>query len=182
MIETKYAPDEIRSLHARITALEAEADIRRVVSRYMLLCDKPAADEAAGRPFADLFTNDVIWEGVGERYARWFGRHEGIDNVLAFFKAFRGRERRFVLNVHYLGNEHLAVGGESAEGWWLLYEPVTDTAGTSSAMGARLHLSFRRESPAWRISHFRTENLFIADQPQGWNDDTTRRPRAKEAQ
>ena len=175
MTQIEQLSEDITALRERLAALEAEADIRRIAARYMLLCDKPTAD-APGPAFPELFTKDVVWEGTESRYSKWFGRHEGIDNVMTFFKNFRSREQRFVLNVHYIGNESIHVSGDTAEGWWLLYEPVTDATEVSTVLAARLHMTLRREPDAWRICHFRTQNLFHASQPQGWNDDISRRP------
>jgi hypothetical protein len=31
-----------------------------------------------------------------------------------------------------------------------------------------LHVQFRDTERGWRIAHYRTESLFIADLPEGW--------------
>jgi hypothetical protein len=145
----------------RLARLEAEADIRRLAARYMTLCDAPEPD-VPGRPFADLFTADLVWEGVG-RTATEFGRVEGRDKLLAWFDSMR-EPPRYAFNAHFLTSEQIAVDGdgEGATGGWLMLQLALRSDGTGEVRMARLSLRFRRED-AWRIAHFQTEALFRYD-------------------
>lgn len=145
-------------LDARLAILEAEAEIRRLMARYMSLCDCPA--QAPAGKLDDLFCSDAVWEGVGPRYAGEYGRHEGRERIVAFFESFAQRGARFAFNAHFLTSESIEVDGSCAIGWWMLLQPCTYTDGESHLIGARLQITFRREAGRWRIAHFRTENLF----------------------
>lgn len=142
----------------RFALLQAEADIRRLAARYMALCDAPPTG-APGRSFEDLFTADLVWEGVGKAAAE-FGRVEGRDRLLAWFETMRDPPR-YALNAHFLTSEQIAVdgNGRTATGGWLMLQLALRTDGTGEVRMARLALRFRCED-AWRIAHFQTESLF----------------------
>lgn len=159
----------------RVEALESEGEIRRLLARYMRIGDSPTLTWP-GPEFHELFTRDVIWEGIGPRYEAEFGRHEGLPAVMAFFQSFRGRERRFVLNLHILGSEAIEVNGRQAKGTWMMLEPVSWNTGESALLSARLEIDFQREPEGWKIAHFRTSNIFIQPQLAGWGDDLSVRP------
>lgn len=163
-------------IEERVQALEGEGEIRRLLARYMRLGDKPALS-IPGLEFEELFTPDVIWEGVGSRYATEFGRHEGRTAVMEFFRSFRARERRFVLNLHFLASEAIDVRDDFATGIWIMFEPVTWNTEESALLAARLQVDFRRLPQGWRIAHFRTSNLFCQPQTTGWGDDPSVRPK-----
>lgn len=145
----------------RLAQLQAEADIRRLAARYMALCDAPPAD-TPGRSFDELFTADLIWEGVGKAAAE-FGRVEGRDRLLAWFDTLRDPPR-YSLNAHFLTSEQIVVDGDgrTATGGWLMLQLALRTDGTGEVRMARLALRFRRED-AWRIAHFQTGSLFRMD-------------------
>lgn len=143
----------------RLAQLEAEADIRRLAARYMALCDAPVAD-APGRSFDDLFTEDLVWEGLGKAAAE-FGRVEGSARLLAWFDTMRDPPR-YALNAHFLTSEQIAVDGDAATGSWLMLQLARRTDGSGEVRIARLSLRFRREN-RWRIAHFQTESLFRFD-------------------
>jgi hypothetical protein len=145
----------------RLAILEAEAEIRRLAARYMALCDAPEP-RTPGRPFADLFTADLVWEGGG-RSAAEFGRVEGRDKLLAWFDSMRDPPR-YAFNAHFLTSERISVDGDvqAADGGWLMLQLALRGDGAGEVRVARLSLRFRRED-AWRIAHFRTEALFRFD-------------------
>ncbi len=163
-------------LRGRLARLEAEQAVRRVMTRYMRLCDQPNS----GFPIAELgalFTRGAIWEGGGSTYGAAFGRHAGRDAIMAFIDSFRRPTSHFTLNVHFLTSEEIFVGhgparDDSAEGSWIMLQLSTFADGHSSVLGARITACFAIEDEAWRIAHFRTENLFNAPWRRDLDDQT----------
>jgi hypothetical protein len=100
----------------RLALVEAEQAVRRVMTRYMRLCDQPDN----GFPIAELgalFTTDAIWEGGGSTYGAAFGQHKGRDAIMEFIESFRQPKSHFTLNVHFLTSEDIAaVDAETAKG------------------------------------------------------------------
>lgn len=166
----------IATLVARIETLEAEADIRRIQARYMFLCDTPCpepgvADDAERiELILDLYTDDAVWEGVGEYYDGQFGRAEGKQAIREHFQRFWGEKRdpALLLNAHYLTSEQIHVDGEDAEGQWIHLQPWLFGDGTALLRSSRLNNGFRRTDGRWRITRTRTENVFIAPLPTGF--------------
>ena len=72
---------------AGFEVLEAEAEIRRLETRYMFLCDTPCPEWGVTTDaqridlIMDLYTEDAVWEGVGEYYDNQFGRADGKDSI-----------------------------------------------------------------------------------------------------
>ena len=86
----------VADLLKRVEVLEAEADVRRIQARYMFLCDTPMPESGVTNVeqrlelILDLYTEDAVWEGVGEYYAGQFGRAEGKDAIRRHFEGFWG--------------------------------------------------------------------------------------------
>ncbi|WP_346007876.1 nuclear transport factor 2 family protein [Janibacter terrae] len=172
-------PDELAqrlaALEHRVTGLEAEAEIRRVQARYMFLCDTPCPEpgvvDDAHRIdlIMDLYADDAVWEGVGEYYQGQFGRAEGATQIRAHFARFWGEKQdpTLVLNAHYLTAEQIHVRGDEADGQWIHMQPWVFADGTTRVRSSRLNNAFRREGERWLITRTRTENVLIADLPQG---------------
>ena len=146
---------------ARLAELEAEAAIRRVAARYMALCDEPLTT-APGPDFADLFTTDLIWEGVGRKAGAEFSRVEGRDRLLAWFDTMR-QPPKYVFNLHFLTSEAIVVGPEDATGTWVMAQTAVRTSKDGELRMARITIRFRCEDDQWRIAHFQTESLFRLD-------------------
>ncbi len=160
----------IAELTARLEVLESEADIRRIQARYMFLCDTPCpefgVDDDAHRIelVLDLYTEDAVWEGVGEYYDGQFGRAEGKDAIRAHFNRFWGEKNdpALLLNAHYLTSEQIHVTGDTAEGQWIHMQPWLFADGKSLLRSSRLNNAFRKVDGRWLISRTRTENVFVA--------------------
>ena len=144
----------------RLGRLEAESAARRVMARYMELCDQPddGYDIAA---LGDLFATDAVWEGKGSKYGAAFGRHVGRRAIMDFIGSFR-QPPHFALNVHYLTSESISTGATGPEGRWVMLQLSRYADGRSSMLGARLEVKFAFEDGVWRIVRFQTENLFSA--------------------
>ena len=149
----------LRTLAQRVEALESEQGVRACMNRYMYLCDRLDV----GFPLDDLmvlFTEDATWEGIGGRYKKTFGLHQGKDAIRAMFAKYTVPPAHFRLNVHYLTSELIVVNGTAAHGSWVLLQASTFSSGKSQLSSARLGVAFRKEGTAWRISQFQTEALF----------------------
>ncbi|MEJ6548886.1 MULTISPECIES: nuclear transport factor 2 family protein [unclassified Corynebacterium] len=166
----------IETLAARVEVLEAEADIRRVQARYMMLCDTPCpvhppvSDKERIELILDLYTDDAVWEGVGEYYTGQFGRAEGKDAIRAHFNRFwpEDQDPQLILNAHYLTSEQISVDGDVAEGAWIHMQPWLFSDGRSLLRSSRLNNAFRKDDGVWRVTRTRTENVFISDLPDNF--------------
>ena len=163
-------------LEAAVATLQAEAEIRRLQARYMWLCDIPCPEQGVDddseriRRIVDLYTEDAVWEGVGDYYGNQFGRSVGRDALRRHFEAFWGQKRdpALVLNVHYLTSEQIHVRGNEAEAQWLHCQPWIFSDGSSLLRSSRLNNGFRKVSGVWKISRTRTENVLVAPLQAGW--------------
>jgi ketosteroid isomerase-like protein len=166
--------DVLAELRRDVAALKAEAEARRVLSRYMFLCDVPLPEPAiaAGqraRAIGELFCEDAVWEGVGGTHGAQFGRHEGREAITAHFERFySARDPKQVFNTHYLCTEHVRATTVGAEGRWVQFQPWVDDTGASLLRSSRLHVVLRGSGAELRIARYRTENLFVAPLPAGW--------------
>ncbi|MGW0036348.1 nuclear transport factor 2 family protein [Gordonia sp. NPDC003376] len=168
----------IEELAARVEVLEAEADIRRLQARYMFLCDTPCPEygitDDADRIelILALYTEDAIWEGVGEYYTDQFGRLEGKQALREHFQRFWGEKQdpALLLNAHYLTSEQIHVDGDTAEAQWIHMQPWLFSDGTSLLRSSRLNNAFRKVDGSWLISRTRTENVFVAPLPDKFAD------------
>lgn len=175
----------LESLIRRVETLEAEADIRRLQARYMFLCDTPnpefgVADDAARiELILELYTEDAVWEGVGEYYDNQFGRAEGKAAVRRHFEGFWGQKQdpALILNCHYLTSEqiHIHEGGKTADGQWVHMQPWLFSDGKALLRSSRLNNTFRKVDGVWKVSRTRTENVFVAPLSPGWASDYPRK-------
>lgn len=164
------------ALVARIEKLEAEADIRRIQARYMMLCDTPCPtwppvnDQERIELVLELYTEDAVWEGVGEYYTGQFGRAEGKDAIRAHFNRFwpEDQDPKLILNAHYLTSEQIFVDGDTAEGTWIHMQPWLFSDGKALLRSSRLFNAFRKENGKWLITRTRTENVFVSDLPHNF--------------
>jgi hypothetical protein len=147
------------ALLQRLATLEGESQVRRLMARYMDLCDVPRALTQV-RELAELFSEDAIWEGVGSQTAQTFGQHQGREAIAAFVGGYLPPSEHFRLNLHYLTSESIVVDGSTARGQWIMQQICTYADGRSELFGTRLNIDFRCVDGAWLIAHFRTQRLF----------------------
>ena len=143
----------------RLATLEGESQVRRLMARYMDLCDVPRALTQV-RELAELFSEDAIWEGVGSQTAQTFGQHQGREAIAAFVGGYLPPSEHFRLNLHYLTSESIVVDGSTARGQWIMQQISTYADGRSELFGTRLNIDFRCGDGVWLIAHFRTQRLF----------------------
>lgn len=166
----------LEALEQRVVHLEAEANIRRIQARYMFLCDTPCPEYGISGDaeridlIMDLYTEDAVWEGVGEYYDKQFGQCVGKAAIRAHFSAFWGQKRdpELLLNAHYLTSEQIHVHDDTADGQWIHCQPWIFSDGSSLLRSSRLNNLFRKEKGIWKIARTRTENVFVAPLTSGW--------------
>lgn len=147
------------ALLARLATLEGESAVRRLMARYMDLCDVPRAPTSAAE-LAPLFTEDARWEGIGRQTAQTFGQHHGREAVAAFVAGYLPPSEHFQLNLHYLTSESIVVDGDQARGQWIMQQVSTYADGHSELFGTRLNIDFTCVDGQWLIGYFRTQRLF----------------------
>lgn len=157
-----------QAILGRLDDLESEAAIRRLVARYFAICDDLGPDT----PFEELgklFTDEALWEGKG-RYAKAFGRYEGPTAIVEMIRSYCLPAPHFVMTAHFFSSENLSASGDSGAGQWMMLQTSDYADGTADFRSARLTMKFAREGAVWRITHFRTENIF-SRQVEPWNDE-----------
>lgn len=147
------------ALLQRLATLEGESQVRRLMARYMDLCDVPRAPTHV-RDLAALFCVNAIWEGVGSQTAQTFGQHQGREAIATFVGGYLPPSEYFRLNLHYLTSESIVVDGSTALGQWIMQQISTCADGRSELFGTRLNIDFRCVEGVWLIAHFRTQRLF----------------------
>lgn len=154
------ADEIILQLQNRLARLEAEQAIRGCMNRYMVLCDQLGIDSPLDE-LMGLFAADAIWEGIGNKYAGTFGRLSGQPAIRQMFAKYMVEPAHFALNVHFLTSELIRLEtGDAATGCWVMLQTSTFNSGESHLNAARLTVDFRCDAGIWRMTHFRTENLF----------------------
>lgn len=165
---------DLDALAAEVAVLRAESAARKLLGRYMFLCDAPLpeyrmSDAERADAIGELFTSDAVWEGVGGAHGAQFGQKIGPKAIAEHMTAFFGVENpRLVFNTHYLSTESLVATPTAAQGTWVQFQPWIYDDGTSLLRSSRLHVNFLAAKNGWRIRRYRTESLFIADLPDGW--------------
>lgn len=153
---------EISKLLKRITQLENINAVRNCLTRYMSICDQ-LNDQSALLKLEMLFTENAIWEGIGEKYRQSLGRYIGRNAIIQMFEQYITSPPHFMMNAHFLTSEDISVSdsGVTAQGEWLMLQTSTFHKNHKSHLNsARLNVSFLKERDTWQIDHFQTENIF----------------------
>ncbi len=161
---------QLKDILARLKRLEDEKQIRSCMNSYMRQCDTLNEHSSLDDLLA-LFTEDAVWEGVGELYSKRLGRHEGAASIRKMFSKYTQPPAHFHFNLHILGNELIDVQQATATGNWVLVQPSDFIDGRSHITSARITASFRiDDDDVWKISHFQTENLFSRVMNKPWSE------------
>ena len=161
-------------LTASVARLTAEADARRLIGRYMALCDIPVPqhginDAARCTAIAALFTADAVWEGIGGAHGARFGCQKGRVAIRAHMLRFFTEERpRKTFNTHFLCTEQVEADAAGVTGRWVQFQPWGFEDGAAILRSSRLDVRFAPEDGVLRIARYRTESLFVADLPADW--------------
>jgi SnoaL-like domain len=141
----------------RLDVLESEGTIRRLMSEYIQARDFGVE---RGTHSAKLFTDDGIWEGVGQ-LAEVLGSQQGRDAI----------ERRFSaplpFSIHFLTNESIIVDGDTAVGTWR-YLQSTVYQEQAVWIAGRYHNDFVRIEGQWKFQHVRIDAMFVTPYQDGW--------------
>ena len=152
--------DNEQDLMMRLSRLEAQQAVKNIMSQYMHLCDDLSSD-AVAKKIATLFTEDAIWEGIGDLYQKKLGRYQGRDNIKNMMSAYVKTPAHFLINVHFLCSEYIEIKTPCmATGRWKMLQTSTFTSGESHINCAELNVNFSLINKEWLISHFTTRNLF----------------------
>ena len=152
---------------ARLEVLEAESAIRRLVARYFQICD----DLGPNSPLEELralFTEDAKWQGKG-RYEQAFGGYDGRDAIVAMIASYCAPTPHFKMTGHFYSAEDITVKGNRGYGAWMMLQCSTYADETSDLRSACLNIDFECDNGTWRISHFRSTNIFTR-RVDGWSD------------
>jgi SnoaL-like domain len=113
-----------------------------------------------GTHIAKLFTEDGIWEGMGQ-FAEVLGSHQGLDSI----------ERRFSaplpFSVHFLTNESIIVYGDTAVGTWR-YLQSTVYKGQAVWIAGHFHNDFVRIEGQWKFQHIHIDAIYVTPYEDGW--------------
>ena len=112
---------QFEALQHRLSLLESEKRVSACMHQYMSLCDVLAPGFEL-KTLMQLFSNDAVWEGKGQRYGKTFGRYEGIEAIEAMFAKYIVPPGHFDINVHFLSNENITINHDKATGSWLLLQ------------------------------------------------------------
>lgn len=151
----------LQEITQRLIALEDLNKIRTCLTSYMKFCD--CLDQHTPLDtLVKLFTQEAIWEGVGDKYRHTFGQLQGREEILKMFQSYVSGSTHFSMNAHFLTSENIIVdqGGFSAQGNWLMLQTSTFYNGKSHLNSAQLSVKFIKNDDQWLISHFQTENIF----------------------
>ncbi|MFC2995234.1 nuclear transport factor 2 family protein [Acinetobacter sichuanensis] len=150
---------DLTAILARLNKLEAESAIRNCINRYMEICDALDANTDLNE-LMDLFDSNSIWEGIGEKYAKSFGRYESWQAIYDMFKSYTQKESHFVMNAHFVSSEQIYVEQQQAKATWLMLQTSTFRDGRSHLNAAKLSVKFQQQTDGtWKIKHFQTENI-----------------------
>lgn len=150
---------DLTAILARLNKLEAESAIRNCINLYMEICDALDANTDLNE-LMDLFDSNSIWEGIGEKYAKSFGRYESWQAIYDMFKSYTQKESHFVMNAHFVSSEQIYVEQQQAKATWLMLQTSTFRDGRSHLNAAKLSVKFQQQTDGtWKIKHFQTENI-----------------------
>lgn len=181
---TTQAPSarELGMLTARLERLEAESEIRRLVSTYHWVNDTgsasgampgwtdltvPAGDGTSQARLKDLqVTGGAAWSGLGLSAAWPSSAGVAADDGTP-------RPEYMPRMLHFLTNEWLEVDGDTARGRWYCWEPaIVHIGGDPRAIliAGRLRCEFQRENGIWRYAATEFEEVFSTPYPApGWD-------------
>ena len=112
---------DLTAILQRLAELEAHVAIRNCINRYMEICDALDANTDLNE-LMDLFDEDSIWEGIGEKYAQSFGHFSSRQAIHDMFKSYTQKESHFVMNAHFVSSEQIYVEDTHAKATWLMLQ------------------------------------------------------------
>lgn len=168
MAKRKELEERLDELEARLEAVEAVEEIRRLKARYGELVDSRYGEQGPRPPkeiarIADeivlLFAEDAVWDG-GERLGAWRGRQE-------IRKRFLEPTLRFTW--HYFVKPRIEVHGDRAVGRWDILAPCTFGNGKPAWMAGYEDDEYVKRDGRWLHSHMKLSVVFMAPHDRGWS-------------
>lgn len=158
--------EQIEALTRRVQTLEDEAAIRRFMTEMMLAADD-RRNPQWGEQMASFYTDDGLWTS-GAGFADVGMQTRGRAGLVKKFTAgTRIRE-----SSHLLGSESISVEGDTAQGAWLCFEPVTlkATDGSEEAVWimGRYTCEFKRVQNEWKVRTVKYDGIFCTSYEKGW--------------
>lgn len=151
---------DLSTVLQRLALLEAQNAIRNCINRYMEICDALDANTDLDE-LMDLFDADSIWEGIGEKYTKSFGRYDSWHAIYSMFKNYTQKQSHFVMNAHFVSSEQIYIEQDQANATWLMLQTSSFRDGRSHLNAAKLSVKFKQQNDGrWKIKHFQTENIF----------------------
>ncbi|MFX4728782.1 nuclear transport factor 2 family protein [Acinetobacter baumannii] len=151
---------DMTKLLLHLEQLKAQQEIRNCINRYMEICDALDAHTDLNE-LMNLFDAECIWEGIGEKYAKTFGRYDSWQAIYNMFKSYTQQESHFVMNAHFLSSEQIYIEQDRAHASWLMLQTSTFRDERSHLNAAKLTVHFQQQVEGmWKIKHFQTENIF----------------------
>jgi hypothetical protein len=166
-IRNQDPADEIRSLAARVRALEDAEAIRRLKARYAELVDAryakggPRPSEELARlagEIAALFAEDAVWDG-----GAGLGVCRGRDAIRA-----RMAEPTLLFSRHYFVNPQIDLDGDWARARWELLAPCTLRDGRPAWMAGAEDDEYARVDGLWLHRRMTLAVHFVAPHERGW--------------
>lgn len=171
-------PNELTTILKRLNELEAHNQIRHCLNRYMQICDELNMHTDLDE-LMNLFDRDCIWEGVGEKYSKSFGRLDTWQSLYDMFRTYTQKDSHFVMNAHFVSSEQISIEGSEAVGQWLMLQTSTFKTGASHLNAAKLTIRFKQQADhSWKMKHFQTENILSRPVSHWTSDDELPVPQA----
>ncbi len=147
---------DLAELERRITRIEDIEAIKQLKARYCEICD----DDHDPDQITRVFTEDGVWQGVGER----------AEGHAAIRELFRGFQRSISYSQHMVMNPVIEVEGAAAHAVWYFFGSFTFRENNEARwLAARYHDDYVKIDGTWRIKHLRVRGPGMnASYEKGW--------------
>lgn len=144
----------------RLQRLEDIQDITRLKTRYTELADSSADKPHTGGDIGAIFTNDALFHIVPTGAPPLIGS-------AAIAERFND-DTLYPFSYHLLGNPHIEVDGDSAQGRWHVTVALNRRDVGAMWTTAFYEDEFVRTPDGWRIKSLRCTASAFAPFGQGW--------------
>lgn len=148
-------------LAARVAALEAVEEIKRLKYRYLRACDRKEPEK-----FRECF----VASGAVLDYGEKIGQFRDADGIRAVFEAIALKKvdgKHVVLDMHHAVHPDIRLtSATTAEGEWSLrFRQVNTEHGTETVGAIEYSDSYEVEDGAWRIRRCEVRELWTMTTP-----------------
>jgi len=160
--ELEALRDEVARLADRVDRLEAVKAVSHLLYRYVHIADKVKDADIV----AQCFTEDAVWEGVGQ-----FSEFKAVGRA-AIRDMFHDVFTTYLpFTAHWVTNQIITLSrdGNKAYGQWHILEAANFKDNCAQMwMVAWYDNEFVRQDDEWRISHVRLIDTFVCPYEEGW--------------